>query len=92
MQIVKDKISINKLKQMAEKSFGNLVKAVVDVEKKIMVVDADLHSDQEELLLKQGSYAPGPDRDVRLICGLPACHLHGAHSSNGIGSDRHSGQ
>ncbi len=55
MQIVKDKISINKLKQMAEKSFGNLVKAVVDVEKKIMVVDADLHSDQEELLLKQGS-------------------------------------
>jgi hypothetical protein len=55
MQIVKDKISIKELKQMAEKSFGNLVKAVVDLEKEIMVVDADLHSDQEELLLKQGS-------------------------------------
>lgn len=40
---------------MSEKSFGDLVKAVVDVEKEIMAVDAELHSDQEGLLLEQGS-------------------------------------
>jgi len=35
--------------------FGNLVKAVVDVEKKIMAVSGELHSDEEALLLKGGS-------------------------------------
>lgn len=55
MQIVEDKISIEALKTMAQKIFGNLVKAVVDVEKKIMAVDSDLHSDEEALLLEQGS-------------------------------------
>jgi len=35
--------------------FGNLVKAVVDVEKEILVVDAELHSDQEAYLLQLGS-------------------------------------
>ena len=40
---------------MAERGFGVLVKAVVDVERKAMVVDAELHADQEALLLAQGS-------------------------------------
>lgn len=35
--------------------FGSLVKAVVDIEKEIMVVDADLHADQEQMLLENGS-------------------------------------
>ena len=35
--------------------FGNFVKAVVDVEKEIMAVDADLHADEESLLLENGS-------------------------------------
>jgi len=55
MQIIKDKISIEELKKMAEKMFGNLVKAVVDIEKKIMAVSGELHSDEEALLLKGGS-------------------------------------
>lgn len=55
MQIVRDKISIEELKKMAEKMFGGLVKAVVDIEKEIMVVDAELHADQECILLEQGS-------------------------------------
>lgn len=55
MQVVRDKISIAELKKMAEKMFGGLVKAVVDIEKKIMVVDAQLHSDQELELLEAGS-------------------------------------
>lgn len=48
-------ISLKELQPMAERMFGNLVKAVVDLEKEIMIVDAELHSDQEALLLEQGS-------------------------------------
>ncbi|MFH1482081.1 MAG: DUF5674 family protein [Patescibacteria group bacterium] len=53
--IITNKISLDKLKQLSEKMFGGLVKAVIDVEKKIMVVDAELHADEEALLLKNGS-------------------------------------
>jgi hypothetical protein len=55
MLIIKDKISISELKEMAEKMFGSLVKVVIDIEKEIMVVDAELHADEEELLLENGS-------------------------------------
>lgn len=35
--------------------FDNLVKAVVDVEQEIMIVDAGLHADEETFLLENGS-------------------------------------
>jgi hypothetical protein len=50
-----EKISIDELKQMAERMFGNLVKAVVDIKLKKLVVDAEMHSDEEEYLLQNGS-------------------------------------
>lgn len=53
MKIVRDKISVQELKQMSEKIFDGLVKAVVDVEKEIMVVDATMHADQEQILLDE---------------------------------------
>ena len=55
MKIVKKKIKIEELKKMAKKMYGNLVKGVVDVEKEIMVVDGELHSDEVELLIEKGS-------------------------------------
>jgi hypothetical protein len=55
MIIVSESISLAELKEMAEKRFGILVKAVVDVEKEIMAVDAELHADEEALLLEKGS-------------------------------------
>ena len=55
MKLVDKNISIDELKEMSKKMFGDLVKAVVDIGKEIMVVDAELHSDQEELLLEQDS-------------------------------------
>lgn len=55
MKIIKDKISISELKQMAERMFGNLVKAVVDIKSEIMAVELELHSDGEGLLLENGS-------------------------------------
>jgi hypothetical protein len=55
MIIVSESISLMELKKMAEERFGILVKAVIDVEKEIMAVDAELHADQEALLLEKGS-------------------------------------
>lgn len=55
MKIVENKISLKELKEMASKMFGNLVKAVVDVQKEILIVDAELHSDEEAYLLQLGS-------------------------------------
>jgi len=55
MKIIKNKISIVYLEKMAEQIFGDMVKAVVDIEKKIMVVNGELHSDEEALLLKNSS-------------------------------------
>jgi hypothetical protein len=55
MKIIAEKILIKELKEMSAKMFDNLVKAVVDVRKKIMAVDAELHADEEALLLENGS-------------------------------------
>ncbi len=55
MIIIKDKIKISELREMSAKMFGNLVKAVVDIENKIMAVDAELHADEESLLIENGS-------------------------------------
>ena len=55
MQVVTESISLKALKKLAKNRFGNFVKAVVDLEKQVMVVDSDLHSDEEALLLEQGS-------------------------------------
>lgn len=57
MQIVnkKDPISSSELAKMSEKMFGNLVKAVVDIKKEIMAIDAEMHSDEEVVLLENGS-------------------------------------
>jgi hypothetical protein len=55
MQIVQNKVSVNELQELASKMFGNLVKAVVDIEKEILVIDAELHADQEQFLIQEGS-------------------------------------
>ena len=55
MQILKTPIQIQNLKEISQKMFGNLVKAVVDVEREIMAIDAELHSDLAELFVVDGS-------------------------------------
>ncbi|MFA5362373.1 MAG: DUF5674 family protein [Candidatus Omnitrophota bacterium] len=55
MKIVSGILTIDELKQMAADMFGNLVKAVVDVDRDLLAVDAELHSDLEALLLEDGS-------------------------------------
>jgi hypothetical protein len=55
MKLVETSITLGDLRSMAEARFGDLVKAVVDVRRAIMVVDGELHSDEEALLLESGS-------------------------------------
>lgn len=40
---------------MAGELFGDMVKAVVDIDRELIAVDAELHSDLEALLLQDGS-------------------------------------
>ncbi|MBU2564367.1 hypothetical protein KKA23_02170 [Patescibacteria group bacterium] len=55
MKLIKDQITTEELKEMSKRMFGNLVKAVIDIEKEEMVVDMELHSDGQELLIENGS-------------------------------------
>ncbi len=55
MKLIDTTISIKELKEMSEQMFNNLVKAVVDIEKEIMIVDVPLHSDEEHVLLENES-------------------------------------
>ncbi len=55
MIFVDKQITKESLKQIALESFGNLVKAVVDIDKKIMAIDAPLHADEEAYLLSNNS-------------------------------------
>ena len=53
MKIVKDTIEITELRQMLEGGFFvDVVKAVVDLEKEIMAVDAQMHADLMNELIK----------------------------------------
>ena len=51
--IVKDLIKREELKHIAKEQFGDLVKAVVDIEQGIMAIGGELHSDEEVMLMEQ---------------------------------------
>lgn len=55
MRFIDSKISKQELAEIAKGRFGDMVKAVVDIELKIMVVGGELHSDEEAILLERGS-------------------------------------
>lgn len=55
MRILGKPVSKDELKRIATESFGDLVKAVVDVRLGLVSIDAELHSDLEALLLENGS-------------------------------------
>ena len=54
-EIVLRCVSLGHLVALAEESFGDFVKAVVDVEKGIMAIGGELHADEEAALLADGS-------------------------------------
>lgn len=54
MKIV-DKISLAELKEMGKKMHEGLVKADVDLSKKIVIVDMAMHAEGEAYLMERGS-------------------------------------
>ena len=58
MKIVKDKIEIVEIKEMAKRMYENLVKTVVDIEKEIIAMNAEMHVDLEQLLIEQENSEP----------------------------------
>jgi hypothetical protein len=55
MKIITVPMALSEIRQMAQATFGDMVKAVVDIRKEIMAVDAEMHADEESLLLEHGS-------------------------------------
>lgn len=55
MRIIEQVITKDELKKLSQERFGDLVKAVVDIERGIMAVGGELHADEEGILLEQGS-------------------------------------
>lgn len=56
IQIVKEPIKKSEIMEIASKGFGEVVKAVVDIEQEIMAIGGELHSDEEVVLTeKEGS-------------------------------------
>lgn len=54
-RIVRKPLARSEIVSMASEQFGDMVKAVVDVERGIMALGGELHSDEEALLLDDGS-------------------------------------
>lgn len=50
-----DSISVAELREMAEKMYGTLVKADVDIAKRLLIIDMEMHADGEAHLLEKGS-------------------------------------
>ena len=53
--LVDGPITRERLREIASLRFGDLVKAVVDIEKGVMAIGGELHSDEEAFLLERGS-------------------------------------
>ncbi len=55
VKIIAQQMRLDELELMAERMFGDMVKAVVDVDRELLAVDGELHSDLEALLIENGS-------------------------------------
>ena len=55
MQILKEIITKDYLNEIKDNYFGDMVKAVVDIDKELLGIDAELHDDIEELFIENGS-------------------------------------
>lgn len=55
MEILNKRITKDDLRRIAANGFIDLVKAVVDIDRAIIAIDAELHSDLEAMLIENGS-------------------------------------
>ncbi|NOT32971.1 MAG: hypothetical protein HOP12_02240 [Candidatus Eisenbacteria bacterium] len=55
MERIYDPITRGRLQQLAEAGFGDMIKAVVDCRRRVMAVGGEMHADEEQWLLDNGS-------------------------------------
>jgi hypothetical protein len=55
ISIIRTTIAKSELEELATSGFGDLVKGVVDVRRKILAIGGELHADEESALLEDGS-------------------------------------
>lgn len=55
IKVIKSPITKIELEEIAKGGFGDLVKAVVDINQKILALDGKLHTDEESLFLERRS-------------------------------------
>lgn len=74
-EIFSTPLSSDTVQRLADETFGDMVKFVVDLEQRIICAGGGLHSDEEEVLLQAGSrqenlwggnYFPGSPAEARL--------------------------
>ena len=53
IRVIKNSITRGELRNIANEQFGDMVKAVVDLDQEIMAVGGELHADEETLLIDQ---------------------------------------
>lgn len=56
--IINTPISLQRLAEMSAESFGDMVKGVVDISRRLLALGGGLHSDEEAALIEQGSAQP----------------------------------
>lgn len=55
MEILISKVSLDYVRDLAQNWYGEMIKAVADVDNRLIAIDAELHSDLERMLLENGS-------------------------------------
>jgi hypothetical protein len=55
MQILAKPLNREEFQKIADHIFGNMLKAVVDVKREVVAIDAELHVDLAEFLVENGS-------------------------------------
>ena len=62
--LVDKSITVDELKKIAVEQYGDLIKAVVDVNQRIMAIGGEMHADEEQFLLEKGSRQGNRSRSV----------------------------
>jgi hypothetical protein len=55
IRVVEQPMTLAEVTSIAEKQFGNLVKATADIGRGLLALGGELHADEEQLLLERGS-------------------------------------
>lgn len=55
IRVLKKPIPLSEIAVLAKDQFGEMIKATVDVEREVLALGGELHSDEEAVLLEDGS-------------------------------------